>query len=28
MHTSIVLSDRRLHPELKGPKNLPEMLNK
>jgi NNP family nitrate/nitrite transporter-like MFS transporter len=28
MHTSIVLSDRRLHPELKGPKHLPEMLNK
>jgi NNP family nitrate/nitrite transporter-like MFS transporter len=27
MHTSIILSDRRLHPELKGPKNLPEMLN-
>ena len=28
MHTSIVLSDRRLHPELKGPKHLSEMLNK
>jgi len=27
MHTSIVLSDRQLHPELKGPKSLPEMLN-
>ncbi len=26
MHTSIVLSDRKLHPELKGPKSLPEML--
>ncbi|MCF6251577.1 MAG: NarK/NasA family nitrate transporter [Methylococcaceae bacterium] len=27
MHTSIVLSDKRLHPELKGPKSLPEMLD-
>jgi len=28
MHTAIVISDRRLHPELKGPKSLPEMLEK
>lgn len=27
MHTAIVLSDRKLHPELKGPKSLPEMLH-
>ncbi|RLA25347.1 MAG: MFS transporter [Gammaproteobacteria bacterium] len=27
MHVSIVLSDRKLHPELKGPKSLPEMLH-
>ena len=27
MHTSIVLSDRKLHTELKGPKSLPEMLH-
>ncbi|MBT3811593.1 MAG: NarK/NasA family nitrate transporter [Gammaproteobacteria bacterium] len=26
MHTAIVISDRRHHPELKGPKSLPEML--
>jgi NNP family nitrate/nitrite transporter-like MFS transporter len=26
MHTAIILSDRRLHPELKGPQPLPEML--
>ncbi|MDF1582432.1 MAG: nitrate/nitrite transporter [Methyloprofundus sp.] len=27
MHTAIILSDRTLHPELKGPKSLPEMLH-
>ncbi|MFW5443945.1 MAG: nitrate/nitrite transporter [Methylococcaceae bacterium] len=27
MHVAIVLSDRKLHPELKGPKSLPEMLH-
>lgn len=27
MHTAIVLPDRKLHPELKGPKSLPEMLH-
>lgn len=26
MHTSIVLADRALHPELKGPQPLPEIL--
>ena len=26
MHTAIVISDKKLHPELKGPKSLPEML--
>lgn len=26
MHTAIIISDRRLHPELKGPQPLPEML--
>jgi NNP family nitrate/nitrite transporter-like MFS transporter len=26
MHTAIILSDRKLHPELRGPKSLPEML--
>jgi len=26
MHTAIVISDKRLHPELQGPKSLPEML--
>ena len=28
MHTTIVISDKQLHPELKGPKPLPEMLEK
>ncbi len=28
MHTAIVLSDKKLHPELQGPKSLPEMLEK
>ncbi|MCK4841956.1 MAG: NarK/NasA family nitrate transporter [Methylococcales bacterium] len=27
MHTAIVISDRKLHPQLKGPKSLPEMLD-
>ena len=27
MHIAIILSDRKLHPELKGPKSLPEMLD-
>ncbi len=27
MHTSIILMDRKSHPELKGPKDLPEMMN-
>ncbi len=27
MHTAIVISDKKLHPELKGPKSLPEMLD-
>lgn len=26
MHIAIIISDKRLHPELKGPKPLPEML--
>jgi NNP family nitrate/nitrite transporter-like MFS transporter len=26
MHTAIVISDKKLHPELQGPKSLPEML--
>jgi NNP family nitrate/nitrite transporter-like MFS transporter len=26
MHTAIVISDKKLHPGLKGPKSLPEML--
>jgi len=26
MHTAIVLSEKRLHPDLRGPKALPEML--
>lgn len=26
MHTAIVISEKRLHPELRGPKALPEML--
>ena len=26
MHTAIIISDKRLHPELQGPKSLPEML--
>ena len=26
MHIAIIISDNRLHPELKGPKPLPEML--
>jgi NNP family nitrate/nitrite transporter-like MFS transporter len=26
MHIAITISDKRLHPELKGPKSLPEML--
>ena len=26
MHTAIVISDKRLHPELRGPQALPEML--
>jgi len=26
MHIAIIISDRRLHPELQGPKSLPEML--
>ena len=26
MHAAIVISDRRLYPELTGPKSLPEML--
>ena len=26
MHISIVLTDRKLHPELKGPRNLPEIV--
>jgi len=28
MHTAIIISDKKLHPELKGPKSLPEMLEK
>ncbi|OQK15700.1 hypothetical protein AU255_15925 [Methyloprofundus sedimenti] len=27
MHTLIALLDRKIHPELKGPKSLPEMLH-
>ncbi len=27
MHIAIILSDRALHPELRGPKSLPEMLD-
>ncbi len=27
MHTAIIFSDKKLHPELKGPKSLPEMLH-
>lgn len=26
MHIAIIISDKRLHPELQGPKSLPEML--
>jgi NNP family nitrate/nitrite transporter-like MFS transporter len=26
MHFAIIISDKRLHPELQGPKSLPEML--